>query len=326
MGRASAFRPRDSRRYLHPTPTASTLQPRGAGGGRRRVLRPPLGEPAPVAGTRGSGSPAPAAPPPLAPARAPFATQIAQGLAPAAQPGAAPGAEPFENGRGLRRRRAPGVTRGGGRPGRWGRATSGGRPGGPCPGPAARAGLGGRQSPCCSSSSSNRVRASRLGAATTSPHPVPEGNFRPQPRWPPGPAPWASPAVPAVPALPAAPRPGRPRLPLTWPAACQAPSPREAYGHPHRGPCPLSCAGAAIPPGRRLPRLSPGLPRWRGEGCPCCGRWEVPTGGGGGRGTSRPGHPSRWDSDSSNDSRIWRLSFNDGFAKCFHPQESPLGL
>lgn len=43
----------------NPPPTASTLQPREAGGGRRQVLSPPQGEPAPVAGTRGSRARAP---------------------------------------------------------------------------------------------------------------------------------------------------------------------------------------------------------------------------------------------------------------------------
>lgn len=100
-----------------PHPPLRPLSSRGgAGGGRRPVLRPRLREPAPVAGTRGSSSLAPAAPPPPAPARPPFATQIAQGLVLATQARAAPGAELFENWRNLSHRRAPGVTRGGERP------------------------------------------------------------------------------------------------------------------------------------------------------------------------------------------------------------------
>ena len=100
-----------------PHPPLRPLSSRGgAGGGRRPVLRPRLREPAPVSGTWGSSSPAPAAPPPPAPARPPFATQIAQGLVLATQARAAPGAELFENWRNLSHRRAPGVTRGGERP------------------------------------------------------------------------------------------------------------------------------------------------------------------------------------------------------------------
>lgn len=82
----SVFGTPDAATNPPPTPTASTLQPRESGGGRHQALRPPLGEPDPVAGTRDSGSPGPAAPPPPAPARAPFTTQMEQGLAPAQRP------------------------------------------------------------------------------------------------------------------------------------------------------------------------------------------------------------------------------------------------
>lgn len=80
-GWASAFGPRNSRRCPQPTPHCAHSPTARSGKRSTPGLGPPLGEPTRVAGNRGSGSPAPAAPPPLAPARAPFATQIAQGLA-----------------------------------------------------------------------------------------------------------------------------------------------------------------------------------------------------------------------------------------------------
>lgn len=69
-GWASAFGPRNSRRCPQPTPHCAHSPTAGSGKRSTPGLGPPLGEPAPVAGNRGSGSPAPAAPPPLAPARA----------------------------------------------------------------------------------------------------------------------------------------------------------------------------------------------------------------------------------------------------------------
>lgn len=181
------------------------------------------------------------------------------------------------------------------RRGRWLRSCGGtaGHTGGPCPGPQTLACLGGSQCPCFSSPSPNRECAARTGVATIFPPSVAEGNFRPQPRWPRGPAPWILTRwAPQSPGGSPAPDPGRPRFPLTWPATGQARSPRESYGPPRRGPCPF-CAAAVILPGRRLPRLSRVLlPRWRERDAPEADGARFPLWGGGSR-TSRSGHPAQ---------------------------------
>lgn len=196
---ASAFCPRNSGSCPHPTPHC--IHSPASGGGRRPTPGPPD-----AAGGAGSGrwdpglrlpsSPAPAAPPPSCACACAGVVRYVKcaGSGPtssAASRCAVSGAEPFENWREVRRWRAPGVTRGSGRPRRWGGSASGGHPGGPCPEPTALVCLGGRQFPGFSSLSPNRDCTAWPGGGNNFPPQLSEGNFRPQPRWPQGPAPWA---------------------------------------------------------------------------------------------------------------------------------------
>lgn len=113
-------------RTLAPSyPPASTLQPREAGGGRRRALRPPLGEPAPAAGTRaqlpGSSGSAPSC-------ACAGGVRYANGAASnrgSAAPRRARRRVVREYAE-LRRRRVPGVPRGGRPPRCWGGPASAG--------------------------------------------------------------------------------------------------------------------------------------------------------------------------------------------------------
>lgn len=180
--------------------------------------------------------------------------------------------------------------------------------------------MGSWRFPCFSSPSPNRDCAARPGAVTTSLHSVYEGNFRPQPRWPPGPAPGPLPAgAPRVPLKPARPFLGWLCFPLTWPAVCQARGLRKSYCHPPRGPFPF-CAGTVILPRVEAPSLISSAPELVRGVAPLTravrGFHREEEGGGLPEPVTRFG----WSSDNSNNSCLRRLKFDYGFAKCFHPQ------
>lgn len=250
-------------RTLAPShPPASTLQPREAGGGRRRALRPPLGEPAPAAGTRaqlpGSGGSAPSC-------ACAGGVRYANGAASnrgSAAPRRARRRVVREYAE-LRRRRVPGVPRGGRRQAAavLGRPRLGRRPG---------AHARSRQSPRFSSPFPTEMAPPGRGRPR-----LPRARFLKKtsahsqdgPRAPPSGAEPTEPAAGGGGGACPPPSPGA--VPLTWPAACQAQSPPRAARPPSRGLDPLHCAEAVTPPGA-LP-LIPRPPRRRG-GCPAaCG-------------------------------------------------------
>lgn len=160
----------------------------------------------------------------------------------------------------------------------------------------------------------------RPGAVTTSLHSVSEGNFRPQPRWPPGPAPpGLNPRGPRFPREPSRPFPGWGRFPLTWPAVCQARGLRESYCHPLRGPFPF-CAGTVILPWVEAPSLISSAPELARGVAPLTRAMRGFHRGEEGGVLPEPVTRFGWSSDDSNNSCLRRLSFDYGFAKCFHPQ------
>lgn len=164
--------------------------------------------------------------------------------------------------------------------GRWLRSCGGtaGHTGGPCPGSQTLACLGGSQCPCFSSPSPNRECAARTGVATTFPPSVAEGNFRPQPRWPRGPAPWILTRwAPQSPGGLSRPGLGPAAVPAHLAGHPAGVKPPRVLRSPSQGPLSLLRRGSH-PAGEEAPSLiSSAAPEMAGERCPRGGRREVST-------------------------------------------------